>query len=387
MLFNTTETYKLTVSNPGTGDADNVVVRMAPSGQEAAADRHVIGTLAAGASRVIHVKLTAMQAGSIAVTAQATGDGELVANAVEKILVRRAEVHAATEGPALKYAGTTAKYTIRVTNPGNATAQRVRVEAVLPAGARCVSAGGGTVVPERGRVDWTVGALRPGADESFEITCLLSQPGVNQLRVTALADGNLSHVATATTQVEALADLKLELTDPAGPMPVGDDLVYELRIRNRGTKAAEGVGVVAYFSEGVEPVKVDGGKYKLAVGQVTVDPLARVAPGEEVLLKVVARASTAGNHLFRAELTCRSPQTRLVAEETTTVFGEAAPAGANRRPQPAAAQPGRAAASAAPAGAASAVPSGAAPASTLPSSATPAAVVPSGPSPRDGQAR
>ena len=70
--------------------------------------------------------------------------------------------------------------------------------------------------------------------------CSLSAPGENRTQFVAMADGDLSTAATSTTHVEALADLKLELRDPQGPIAVGDDTVYEVHVKNRGTKPAEG---------------------------------------------------------------------------------------------------------------------------------------------------
>ena len=54
-----------------------------------------------------------------------------------------------------------------------------------------------------------------------------------------------------------MADLRLDVKDPEGPMPIGEETAYELHVRNRGTKAAEDVEVVAYFSAGMEPVSAD----------------------------------------------------------------------------------------------------------------------------------
>ena len=41
------------------------------------------------------------------------------------------------------------------------------------------------------------------------------------------------------SSLEALADLKLVVNDPQGPVPVGKEATYEIHIINRGTKAAD----------------------------------------------------------------------------------------------------------------------------------------------------
>jgi hypothetical protein len=103
-------------------------------------------------------------------------------------------------------------------------------------------------------------------------------------------------------------------------------MVYEIRIRNRGSKSAEGIALVAYFSEGIEPIHVAGGANRVDVGQVTFEPFRVLEAGDEIVCRITARASVAGNHVFRAELGCKNPETRLVGEETTRFYGEPAAA-------------------------------------------------------------
>ena len=38
------------------------------------------------------------------------------------------------------------------------------------------------------------------------------------------------------TTVEAIADLKLVINDPQGPVQIGTDMVYEIQVLNRGSK-------------------------------------------------------------------------------------------------------------------------------------------------------
>ncbi len=117
------------------------------------------------------------------------------------------------------------------------------------------------------------------------------------------------------TQVEAIADLVLTVSDPVAPAPVGGDVAYEINLSNRGTKAAEAVRVVAQFSNGIEPVGVEGQTGEVLTGQVLFSPIARLEPGASVKLKVIAKADVAGDHRFRTEV--RYGETSLVAEEAT----------------------------------------------------------------------
>ncbi|MFM7844802.1 MAG: hypothetical protein ACKPEY_11305, partial [Planctomycetota bacterium] len=105
---------------------------------------------------------------------------------------------------------------------------------------------------------------------------------------------------------------------------VGEEVVYELTIVNRGTKAAEDVNVVVQFSSGVEPLAADGGPAELAAGQVVFEPISRLASGQKTVLKVKARAEKAGSHRFRVQVSCDNSETQLVSEGTSRFFGGAA---------------------------------------------------------------
>ena len=341
MLFGQTKVFKLTLSNPGTGDAENVTIRLQPVDQGGGqVTNHRLGTLAAGDSRVVEIELTARQAGTLAIKASAAADGGLTGKVDHSVLVRRAELRINVSAAKKKYAGTVASYEIQISNPGNATAELIKLTAQLPQGATYVSSsGGGTYRAETGAVQWNLSALRANAREDFEVKCVLSSPGANRIQVTGRAAGDLSDSIAATTQVEALADLKLLVSDPRGPVAVGEEMTYEVRVINRGTKAAQGIDVVAFFSAGIEPIAVEGTtNYEISAGQVVFKKIEHLGAGREIVFKIKAVAAEAGNHIFRTEVLCTSLGTKLAAEETTRFFSEdstsGARGGAENKPSP-----------------------------------------------------
>jgi hypothetical protein len=323
MLFGANEVYRILLSNPGTGDAENVVVLTSNSAAQDGMNKLSVGTLAAGATKTLELKIAAAQAGALHVVAKATADGNLSSQAAADVLIRRAGLKLQAGGPEANYAGTQATYEVRVANPGNATAESVRVEAALPIGAKLEKcSAGGAPSADGAKVVWSLPSLAAGSERAVELTCTLLAAGANRMQVAASAASQLSDTAEVTTRVEALADLKLEVADPRGPVAVGADAVYEVRIRNRGTKTAEKVNVVGFFSDGVEPISATGTEYKIETGQITFAAIDALDPNEEVVYKITAKAGHAGNHIFRAELVCESTETRLIVEETTKFYGD-----------------------------------------------------------------
>jgi uncharacterized repeat protein (TIGR01451 family) len=324
VVFGQQQIYKLTITNPGTGDADDCTIHLIPiTPGEGTAASHRVGTLAAGASKSVEIELTARQAGRLVIKAEATADGDLKANASEEVFVRRAGLEIVLAGPKVHYAGAPALYEVRVKNPGDAPAQNVNVVAALPSEVELLAAShSGHHEPSRGEVTWTVDQLAAGSEQVFTVKCALKTTGINRVEALATADGDLKDTALVNTQVMALADLVLDVTDTPGPIPVGQDMTYEVRIRNRGSNSAEGVDVVAYFSEGVEPIAVDGGNHELNAGTVLFKPIASLAAGDETVYKIKARASVPGNHRIRVELQCKSLGTRLTRDDTTLFYGD-----------------------------------------------------------------
>lgn len=332
VLYGETKVYTITLSNPGTGDAENVVLNLLPvtPNTETAGGRK-IGTLKAGARQSIDVELTAHQAGRLSIRAEALADGGLRAEGSQEVLVRRANLQVAAIGPPMKYSGTTAAYKVRLSNTGDAPAHDVVLSAILPAGANYISStDGGKLDARQGQVSWQVGALRNGAVRIFDLNCLLSSPGDNRLDIRSEAAGDLSAARSVVTKVEALADLKLAVNDPPGAVPLGVDSQYEVRVVNRGSKAAQDIHIVGFFGPGVEPIAVQGWRGEVSTGQIAMEPIPRLNAGQELVIRIVARAQAPGTHRFRAELKCSDPETELSAEESTKYYGD--PAGTSAQP-------------------------------------------------------
>lgn len=322
VFFGEQEVYKLTLSNPGTGDAEDVVVRLLPSVPgEAATASHEIGVIPAGHTKVVELELTARDPGRLMINAEATAAGGLQAQVAEEVLVRRAELDVKLSGPKTQYAGAVATYVVQVANPGNAVAKNVEVAFLLPAGATFVADNAGGRLEGKGtKVVWRLPNLRPDAPLRFEVKCKLEAPGANHPQAVCQAEGDLRDAGTLSTQVEALADLRLEVFDPQGPVAVGDSVEFEIHVKNRGNKAAENVEVVAFFSEGVEPIGAAGEGHELGVGQVAFAPLAAVAGGHEEVLRLTARGQAPGNHMIRVQVRCQQLNTLLTQEESTLFY-------------------------------------------------------------------
>jgi uncharacterized repeat protein (TIGR01451 family) len=323
VLFNKSNVYRLTLSNPGTGVAENVKINLLPpGGGSQAVSTFQVGDLAPGVSKTAEVELTAREAGKLSVQAVAIADGDLKSEAVKELFCRKPELEVDWRGPDTQYAGTAATYFFRVRNPGTAAADDVAVKVALPTGAEFVSASEGNAYDSTKReVAWRVGSLGPGDDCYMELRCKVSTPGENKIAVTAAtAAGDLVDNKVATTNVVALADLKLDVSDPPGPVAVGQEAIYEIRVTNRGASAAEEVNVVGLFSAGLEPETGEGAPYTVSDGRVAFRTINKLPAGQDIVLQIRAKATEPGTHVFRAEVLCRDLEIKLASEETTRFY-------------------------------------------------------------------
>lgn len=325
VLYGKPQTFRLTISNPGTGAAENVRLHLTPPGGDA--DRstsHEFGLIAAGGESTVEIELTAREAGQLAINAAADADGDVSCAVTKEVFCRRPKLVVDWRGPSDRYAGAPAVYYFRVRNPGTAVAPGVVLTVDLPEGFE-VLAGADTPAVENQRIAFRAGALRPGDDKFFELRGILRQGGTNEITLRAVgSDETRSGRVLATTEVIALADLKLDVLDPKGPVATGQEIAYEIRVTNRGSNDAHDVRVIGLFSEGIEPHHVDGGTSETVDGRVAFDVVDRIAAGEERVFTIHARAYEEGTHLFRAEVLCSDLEIKLAAEETTRFFEDEA---------------------------------------------------------------
>jgi len=329
LLFGEQKTFTLHVSNPGTGDAENVVVEVVSGGGEP--NRLEVGLLPAGQQKQIPFSIAASAPGEMEIRALATAAGGLSNEAASRVLVHKPELQVAIDVPPLKFAGAESSYQVAVANVGDAVAEQVTLSIALPAGAKYVGGLDGAAKAGDG-LTLKLGNLAPNSEKVFDVRCMLTQAGENHFQVSAHGKGDLAAAQEAVTQVEALAKLKLFVSEPTSPVPVGGEAIYEVRVTNQGSKAAEKVKVVVQFAQGIEPVEALGNAAAVANGQAIFEPLAEVAAGQEIVLKVKAKGEAAGSHAFRVEV--KSGEAKLVSEGVTRCFADSAAGRATARKSP-----------------------------------------------------
>ena len=317
LVYGETAKVIATITNPGTGVAENVTFRSVTSANEA--KMNPIGDIAPGQKRTVELNIPAKMAGKQSLRTTVLADLGLKAEQVHSYLVRRAKLQVKAIGPKLNYASTPANYAITVRNDGDADAKNVGVDIYLPKGITYVGQVPGVKATKTG-LKWMVDVVRAKSERTFEMPCVLSEPGEQRILVDAVDVKQASKASgEVATVVRAVADLKLSVHDAPGPRPVGSETIYEIRVTNRGTKEARKINVAAICSKKLRLTDVSG---NASINRETIkfQPIEVLPPGKTAIYQVKAKGVSAGSLPIHVTVDCSSPETQLVAQESTHFF-------------------------------------------------------------------
>lgn len=318
----------VTVTNPGTGVAQNVRIQVATSNglEHSRSDRSQIeiGALSPGESRTVRLSFTATEGGEQSLEVEATADSGLSQVAESTVHVIAPSLKVAIDGPSLRYVGRDSRFTLTVKNDGQAATNNVRVSHRVPNGFKFLKADkGGTLEASQGIVSWFVGHLEPNQSVQLKLHLQATELGEFEHQVRATSEHGIVAKAGTTTKIEGSASLVLEIHDLDDPVEVGQPTAYEVRVSNSGTKEAEKVGLVFELPSGLELIDVQSPTQHLVKsGLILFNDLPILPPGKTALYRIQVRGQSEGNLRVRARLTSESIDQDLISEELTKFYGE-----------------------------------------------------------------
>jgi uncharacterized repeat protein (TIGR01451 family) len=328
VMIGETVTLQITITNPGTGAATNVVLQEdVPEGLAHSAGKELeyeVGTLRPGESRKLELQLEAAKAGQVQNRVVVRGDANLTAEHVAAIEVVAPQLAVEMNGPKRRYLDRQATYTVSIANPGTAAARDVEVVAYLPKGMKFVSTDKeGQYDAQNHAVYWSLEELPAAQQGSAQLVAVPFETGEQKLRVEGHAQQNLTSSDEEVITVEAIPQLVFEIVDEADPIEVGADTIYQIRVTNEGSKAATNVQVAAALPAELRPVSADGATHGGVQGQnVVFEPLAKLAPQAEAIFKIQATGLRAGDYTIRVQVTSDDLQTPVTKEEPTRVYAD-----------------------------------------------------------------
>ena len=313
---------EIIVSNTGSGDAENVVITdVLPDGLATADGQTSIkvnaGNIAQGQSKKIVANLTASGIGTYTNTAAVSSDNTDSAQATATTTVVSPSLSITKTGPSRQYLGKNIKYTITVTNHGNAPAINLVLDDTIPAGIGQVKVSdGGSLSADKASIQWALNDLPPGKSQTVTVEYISNTIGSVSDTATASAKCADAVSATASTQVIGIPAVLLEVIDIIDPVEIGETTTYRIIATNQGSAMGTNIAITCMLESNeqfvdcgncaTEPV-VDGGTVRFA-------PLAQLAPKAQATWEVIVKAVSSGDVRFK--VTMNTDQTERPVEET-----------------------------------------------------------------------
>ncbi|MEZ6126975.1 MAG: hypothetical protein R3C49_27985 [Planctomycetaceae bacterium] len=314
--------YTVNVTNPGSGVARNVVIQAAiPEGLEHRQGRMLsieIGTLNPNEVRQARLSVTAVKGGDEQMAVRVVAEGGLQDQVRELVSVAEPRLNIGLRGPSKCRTGQPADFELIVVNEGRVDSSNVRARYKVPDGYEFVKADvGGKYDPAERMIDWFVGNLAPAQVRQFHVSLRPTAPGEAVHQVGVISEHGRTTVAEHSMTVQGKADLSLKLVADRRRISVGDVVVYEFVVTNKGQSEAQNVGVSCEMPTGMELVDVSGpSEYIADNGVVIFRSLSEVTPGKTSTFAVKARCRRSGNHSLRVRVASESIEEALIAEET-----------------------------------------------------------------------
>jgi hypothetical protein len=328
VMMGESASHVVSVSNPGTGVAHNVTLEVTiPQGLEHSKGKRLkmdLGSVSPGEQRSVRLSLTAIGGGSHKVGVVASSGTELRQTSAATVSVLAPSLNLAVTGPALRYVGRDARYSLKLANDGQAVTNNVRAMYIVPKGFKYLFASRGGKYDEVTRtVSWFVGSISP--KETIDLSLKLKPIELGDFAHVAQAISEHGAVAEAKTEtkIEGTASLVLEVLDLDDPVEIGRETAYEVRVRNEGSKQAQNVGLSFELPNGVKLINVKGPTKHIAEsGLVVFKALPALEPGKTAIFQIHIRGADEGNHRVRARLTSDSIQEPLTVEELTRFYAD-----------------------------------------------------------------
>ncbi|QDU40201.1 Large cysteine-rich periplasmic protein OmcB [Maioricimonas rarisocia] len=262
-------------------------------------------SLAAGAKRVIHIRMKPLQAGDVATEAHVrfTSARQTTFSVAEPKLAVK------LDGPEQVQVGEPASYMVSISNPGTGIASNVQLEAAIPEG----------LEHSRGeRLLMDVGSLNPGETRQVRLALVAVTGGPQAIQVQARAESGL--VQNASGEVTVIAPSLAVKLDGPGLRYLGRQATYTLHVHNDGAAGTDNVRLMHRVPDGFEFVSADrGARFDETTGLVNWF-LGRLEPGQSLEAHVTLVAKKAGSHQHLTRATSENGATSD-ARITTNVEG------------------------------------------------------------------
>jgi len=295
--------YSIEISNNGETNASEVIVEdQIPTGcklvgtipqAELIGSKILwrLGRLPARSDQKLLIKVIPLEEGEIGSVATVNFVAE-VSTSTSVRSAAKPEIKLEVTNRGTAKVGENVLFRFRVANEGNADAQNVSLQDIVPVGFEH---------PAGKDVTYEIGDLAAGTAKDIELELTAVKPGKHINRA-IVKSGKDSKVETAAA-VEVVEAKGLTIQSPASrPQPVGQKTSHDIRVTNESSQPISGSAVNVILPQELQFVSAsDSGSFSKASNSIRWN-LAAVQPGETVTLSTTVVPRTYGVHSSRVQL-------------------------------------------------------------------------------------
>ncbi|HUQ69594.1 MAG TPA: hypothetical protein VM165_08730, partial [Planctomycetaceae bacterium] len=316
-----------TLSNPGNGDATNVIIRsLIPDGFQHPAGNDLeysLGTLAPKESREVRLELTAVKPGRLIHKTVVTADGNVGTESQTPVEVIGEQLLLTRSGHNRVYLGRPSVYTNTVTNEGQRALDRVQITETVPAGFDFVQASrDGRYEAGQRTITWTVGPIAPGAKIDVSATLAAKSLGEFSSEITAQGQTGTTASVRPTITIEGFPSIAVEPLSEQKLVAIGEQVTSRIQLRNKGTATAKNVGLTITLPPELKLVSAKGpGQHRQEAGRVVFDPVDEVLASGTAEFQLVFEAQSAGDSRLEMQISAEHLKRPVRHEESVQVVG------------------------------------------------------------------
>lgn len=321
-------TLTITVSNPGTGVAEGVVLEahvpegfQHPAGKELEYD---VGVLRPRESRQLELVLTAARPGVYDSVILGRAEGNLRTETRQKLQVLAPQLDLNVAGATRRYLEREAVYQISIANTGSAPAKGITLLVEVPPGMKFVSADNHGYYEQSNRtVSWRLAELPVQTTGVVKLTLLPEELGQKTLRMSCTAERVATVQKEHPVEVEGIVALNFQVADTTDPVEKQGETTYEIRVYNQGSKTASNVQLEALTPPQMRVVAAEGPtRHVIEEGRIRFENLARLAPKAEATYRIRVQCLQPGDLRMRVQLLADEMERPVMKEESTRVYSD-----------------------------------------------------------------
>ncbi len=315
--LNQNTVYQIIAKNINTAPVQNVIVRyripvgvqitgMEPKAlNEGSLLTWDLGTLMPAQEKRIDLQLMPEARAELNCQASVTFTG----TSTFKVQVREPKLTIKAAAPEHVVLGDIATVSLTVSNPGDGTADRVKLKALLPEG----------LENARGKMfKLELGSLAPGENRTVQVVCLTKAAGMQPIDCVAFADAGLNSQDTAKVDV-VLPRLDLVISGPKLRY-LDRHAIFVLKVTNPGSAPAGNVSVIHQLPQGFKFFTASNGGRHDANTRTVSWFVGDLTPGESREVSVDLVAVNIGEHHSKSVATA-ARGLRTESETVTRVEG------------------------------------------------------------------